>query len=273
MFAALPPGKYIFRVKAATQKGFWGQENSIVFSILAPWWQRTWFYLICGVCVGAILYGIYRFRINQLRKLYLIRSKISQDLHDEVGATLTSISFLSEVASNQASSGDQAARQTLHKIGEFSREMIGEMNDIVWAINPANDKFGKITDRIRNFALPLLSAKNIQFILEADAGLSHVSLNMQQRKNLYLIFKEALNNAAKYADCSKINVNIIRENNHIRLDIIDDGKGFVESEIVAGNGLTNIRHRAKEIKADVHIRSRHREGTSVILSMPITQNT
>lgn len=273
IFAALPPGKYVFRVKAATQNGVWGAENSIAFTIRAPWWQRTWFYVLCALLIGSILYGFYRFRMNQLRKLYLVRSKISQDLHDEVGATLTSISFLSEVASNQASAGDQTTRQTLNKIGEFSREMIGEMNDIVWAINPANDKFEKIADRIRNFAMPLLSAKNIQFNLETDAGLNHVSLNMQQRKNLYLIFKEALNNAAKYAECSTVMVNISRENNHIRLDIIDNGKGFIEKEIIPGNGLINIRHRAKEIKADILIRSTHKDGTAVSISMPITQNT
>ncbi len=272
-FAALPPGEYTFRVKGTTQNGIWSNDVSFPFTINTPWWQTKWFYALCGLLVVSALYSIYRFRINQIRKLYLVRSKISQDLHDEVGATLTSISFLSEVANKQTTGENEGATQTLNKIGEYSREMIGEMNDIVWAINPSNDKFEKIADRIINFALPLLSARNIQFDFYADTQMKHVSLNMQQRKNLYLIFKEAVSNAAKYADCNKVKVDITRENNHVRLDIMDNGKGFSETEIIPGNGLTNIRYRAKEVKATVRITSQLGEGTTISLSMPITQNT
>jgi len=271
-FAALPPGKYVFKVKATIQNGIWSDETVFPFTIETPWWKTKWFYLLCGLLIGGVLYGLYRFRISQLQKLYSIRTKISQDLHDEVGATLTSISFLSEVASNQNQTGDKAAGQTLHKIGDYSRDMIGEMNDIVWAINPTNDKFEKITDRIRDFASPLLAAKNIHFDFKEDMQLRSVSLNMQQRKNLYLIFKEAVNNAVKYADCNNLKVNLSRENGHIRLDIIDNGNGFVESEIIAGNGLTSIRNRAKEVHADINISSQKGNGTSISLIMPITKN-
>ena len=150
--------------------------------------------------------------------------------------------------------------------------MIGEINDIVWAINPANDKFDKITDRMKNFALPLLSAKNIRLEFKADDELLNYSLGMEQRKNLYLVFKEAVNNAAKYADCTAIEVNFLKEKSSLVLSIADNGKGFNAEEMKNGNGLKNMKLRAKEIKAAFQIQSATGEGTLILLQMPITQN-
>ena len=95
---------------------------------------------------------------------------------------------------------------------------------------------------------------------------------MQQRKNLYLIFKEAVNNAAKYADCSSVNVNVTKEDHHIRLHIADNGKGFILSDCSYGNGLKNMQARAAEIHGKISIESEPGKGTNISLSMPITQN-
>ncbi|MBK8141176.1 MAG: hypothetical protein IPK57_09220 [Chitinophagaceae bacterium] len=150
--------------------------------------------------------------------------------------------------------------------------MIGEINDIVWAINPANDKFDKITDRMKNFALPLLSAKNIRMEFKADDELMNYSLGMEQRKNLYLVFKEAVNNAAKYADCSQYRCTVLKDKNMLILSIADNGKGFNAAAMKNGNGLKNMTLRAKEIKAAFQIQSATGEGTLILLQMPITQN-
>ncbi len=272
-YATLSPGRYHFLVKAAGSDGIGNDiPAGIHFDISTPWWRTWWFFTIAGLFVFAVLYSIYQFRISQLKKVFAVRTKISQDLHDEVGATLTSISFLSEVAKQQKENEDVFADETIEKIGEFSRDMIGEMNDIVWAINPANDKFEKIEARMQNFASTLLAAKNIQLNYRSDGQIKNIVLGMQQRKNLYLIFKEAVNNAAKYSGCSEVNVSVFKEDPHIQLGITDNGKGFVVNEGIAGNGLSNMRLRAAEVNAKILIESQPGKGTHISVSIPITQN-
>ncbi len=271
-YPTLAPGSYHFLVKAAGSDRVWNETPvEITFKISYPWWQTWWFYTLCTAFGIAVLYLFYRYRIGQVRKIYKMRNEISQDLHDQVGATLTSISYLSEVAKQQNGSNSKTYG-TLEKIGEYSRDMIGEMNDIVWAINPANDKFDRITDRMKNYASPLLAAKNIQLNFDADQQLKQLTLSTQQRKNFYLIFKEAINNATKYADCATVSVKLYQKNNNICLDIADDGKGFTEKEKENGNGLSNMRLRAAAIKAAICIESAPGKGTRISLSLPITQN-
>jgi signal transduction histidine kinase len=205
------------------------------------------------------------------QKVLQVRLKISQDLHDQVGATLTSISFLSEVARNQMEK-DGPATSYVTQIGEYSREMITEMNDIVWAINPSNDRFDKLADRMQNFALPLLTARNIEFQFLQDGRLQDLLLTMQQRKSLYLIFKEAVNNAAKYSGCRHLAVKLQKESTQVLLEIFDDGKGFDAGAHSEGNGLKNMKYRAAEASSSLKVRSGINQGTRVSLQMPITQN-
>jgi ligand-binding sensor domain-containing protein/anti-sigma regulatory factor (Ser/Thr protein kinase) len=275
-YASLPPGRYRFLVRSLNSDGSHSYEPAqISFSIITPWWRTGWFLSLSAILILSGIFSIYQFRIRQLKKLIRVRTRISQDLHDEVGATLTSISFLSEVVKQQTGNGQSPAHETIEKIGEFSREMIGEMNDIVWAINPTNDKLEKIENRMQNFASPLLAAKNIRFNFHSDGQIKSLSLGMQQRKNLYLIFKEAVNNSAKYAGCKEVNVAIFRENNHIQMEITDDGKGFSfdqENGNRGGNGLKNMKERAVEINAGFSINSVPGGGTSIVIKVPITQN-
>lgn len=126
---------------------------------------------------------------------------------------------------------------------------------------------------MRDYASPLLAAKDIQFHFEEDTALKQVILTAQQRKNLYLIFKEAVNNAAKYAACYHLTVRLRRQQQHILLTITDDGKGFSKEEKENGNGLKNMKMRAASIKAAFHLETHPGNGTRIQISMPITQNT
>lgn len=273
-YATLSPGRYHFLVKGAGSDGAWNEKPAeVFFTIRTPWWRSGLFWSLTVLFAGSILYGFYQFRIRQLKKVFSVRTKISQDLHDEVGATLTSISYLSEVAKLHSAIGPTRPNEAIDKIGEFSRDMIGEMNDIVWAINPANDKFEKIESRMHNFASVLLATKNIEFDFFVDEKISNNFLGMQQRKNLYLVFKEAINNAAKYSGCSAVCVKICQEDHHVLMDISDNGKGFDENGNGHGNGLKNMKARAIEVEADLHIESIPGEGTKISLSVPLTQNT
>ena len=269
-YPTLQPGSYKFLLKGANSDGIWNETPVVIaFTILTPWWRQWWFYILCVLIIAGVLYGLYSFRIRHLKRMMALRTKISQDLHDEVGATLTSISFLSEVAKQQSQTNNIS---TLDKIGEYARTMITEMNDIVWAINPANDKFDRIIDRMHNFASPLLATRNIRLIFDADDNIRNVSLSMQQRKNLYLVFKEAINNAAKYSDADRVEVRLNKINHSIHVEIADDGKGFDITGSIPGNGLGNMRNRVREIHGKFAISSMAGKGTRISAEIPITQN-
>jgi len=212
-----------------------------------------------------------------LVKRQTIRNKIAQDLHDNVGSTLSSISVYSQVAKiyhNQQKQED--LQQTLEKIGTTSSEMISEMNDIVWAINPRNDNMNVILQRMESYANPLLSAMNISFKFEYDPTLSNMHLPMEQRKNFYLIFKEAVNNALKYSDCRNMYVEVKVKHRQVILIVQDDGRGFDIEEMKAlaakslsGNGLVNMKRRAADMKGECDISSNPGKGTRIVLKFDI----
>ena len=201
--------------------------------------------------------GYKTYRSRQLIRLQDIRNKISADLHDDIGSTLNSISVFSEVA-KQKSSG---VVHELDEIGLASRKIIDGMSDIVWTINPENDNFENIIDRMRSLSYNILRAKNIEFTFRADEKLNEQKLSLEDRRNFYLIFKEVLNNMVKYSQATRASIILNTENNFIILSIIDNGIGFDTSVASNGNGLNNIRRRAKEMKADLTIESSLGNGT------------
>jgi ligand-binding sensor domain-containing protein/two-component sensor histidine kinase len=262
-YTNLNPGKYIFRVKASNNDGLWSRhEASIIIIINPPFWQAWWFRALVIIAVIAAGYGVYRYRLQQVLRLQNIRNRIASDLHDDIGSTLNSISVYSEVAKNDPDKRERS----LDMIGESSRKVIEAMSDIVWTINPGNDNFENILLRMRSFAYNVLRAKNIEFSFKADETLSKLSLPLEKRRNVYLIFKETLNNLVKYSNAKRVQILLTHNANTITLLIRDDGLGFDTSKKYNGNGLTNIRKRAKEINAQLDIESGANEGTMVQLT-------
>ncbi len=278
-FSNLKGGTYTFRVKAGNSSGAWSkQEQQIRIIIIPPFWKRWWFYALCTTFITAVVYAAYRYRINELVKRQTIRNKIAQDLHDSVGSALSSISVYSQVAKiYQQKNQESELQNTLEKIGNTSGEMISEMSDIVWAINPRNDSMEKIFERMESFAKPLLTTKNISLCFYFDKALLHVNLPMENRKNFYLIFKEAVNNVLKYADCKNLQVQILQKHNTIELTVADDGRGFdteqmkvLAAKSLSGNGLNNMKRRAAEMKGSFRIESAPGQGARLWLLFPIT---
>lgn len=276
-FSNLEGKDYILRVRAVNNAGRWNEKVATIhITIIPPFWQRWWFYGLCALVAGLIIYAIYRYRIDQLLKQQAIRNKIAQDLHDNVGSTLSSISVYSQVARiyhEQERQGD--LQQTLEKISDTSGEMISEMNDIVWAINPRHDNMDTILQRMESFARPLLASQGITFHFDVEPGIKQVSLEMTRRKNFYLIFKESVNNALKYAQCKNLWVNIRLRHHQVELEVKDDGAGFdmekvhiYASQSLSGNGLRNMEMRAAEMKGVWKIHSKPGEGTTVHLRFP-----
>ncbi len=277
-YTNLNAGNYVFMVRATTKPGEWSNQiASVAIRIWPPFWKTWWFYTLVAIGSTAAVYLMYRYRINELVKRQAIRDKIAQDIHDNVGSTLSSISVYSQVAKIQNSRGNTSALEDiLAKIAAASSEMISDMNDIVWTINPRNDSMEKILQRMESYAKPLLNAANIQFNMEYDPSVLHVNLDMTRRKKLYLIFKEAIHNVLKYSQCNKMEVNIHSRNHHIELTVRDDGIGFNQATVEAkaaqslsGNGLRNLRLRTGEMKGECFIESSPGKGTMVYLKFPL----
>lgn len=278
-FSNLPGGEYVFRVRATANAGLYtNQMASIRIVIIPPFWKTPLFYGICLIAAALIIYAVYRYRINELLKRQAIRNKIAQDLHDNVGSTLSSISVYSQVAkiyNQQQRTGE--LQQTLEKIGVTSSEMISEMSDIVWAINPRNDNMNTILQRMESYARPLLTSQGIVFHFTTDPAVKNVNLEMTRRKNFYLIFKEAVNNAIKYSGCKNLEVTIHIRNHQLELMVKDDGIGFDTEKVhihasqsLSGNGLRNMEMRAAEMKGNLVMHSAPGKGTAIKLQFAIT---
>ena len=169
--------------------------------------------------------------------------------------------------------GRVKAKDTLEKISLTSSEMISEMNDIVWAINPRNDNMATILQRMQSFARPLLASQDVKFHFSYDLSVQHLHLDMTKRKNFYLIFKEAVNNAMKYSGCKNIWVDIRLHHHQLLISVKDDGKGFDIKKVksmntLSGNGVRNMEMRSKEMKGSCRIES-DETGTTIILTFPI----
>lgn len=278
-FSNLNGGKYVFKVRATNQSGLWNENlASVSIEIIPPLWKRWWFYALCGALAALIVYFVYRYRINELLKRQAIRNKIAQDLHDNIGSTLSSISVYSQVAkiyNEQQKTTD--LQSTLEKISSASSEMIAEMSDTVWSINPRHDNIDTILQRMESYAGPLLASQDIHFHFEPDPSIKQIQLEMTRRKNFYLIFKESVNNALKYSGCKNLWVKTAIRQHQLELTVKDDGVGFDPQQVqilalksLAGNGLWNMERRAAEMKGKLTVTSAPGQGTTVHLIFPIT---
>jgi signal transduction histidine kinase len=189
-----------------------------------------------------------------------IRSKVARDLHDDMGSTLSSIKIMSNIALEKKE--PELSQTYLRSIRQNAASMQESMSDIVWAINPENDTIEKVMIKMKEFAAEILEPMNIQYEFhdQGDFNISRMDLNT--RKDFYLIFKEAINNAAKYSQCSRIKIELIRSKSSIEL-IHDNGKGFDPLVRHAGNGLKNMRYRANNIGASFTLESQPESGTRI----------
>jgi signal transduction histidine kinase len=211
-------------------------------------------------------------RVNELeteQALLRQRERISHDLHDDVGTTLNSIAVYSEIALQQIGQTHPLSSPILTRIGDASRHLIDVINDIVWVVNPKNDRFENVILRMRLFAADLLMPNNIALNFKADDALNQVQLSIEQRKHFYLIFKEAVNNVFKYANCRELNIDITLSKSSICMHIIDNGQGFDILNPKVGNGLKNMEKRAAILRGPLFIDSKEGHGTTINLCFPI----
>ena len=220
------------------------------------------------VLIGLLLIGRNRAiaRARQLIELEKMRNHIARDLHDDMGSALSSIHIISRVAlTNGVSNAKMTER--LQKIHEHSGLILENMSDIVWTINPANDTLEKVIFKMREFAADILDPLNIEWVFRQEGDLQGTKLGLQTRRDLYLIYKEAVNNAAKYSGCSKVVIGVAAGDRQVEVKIGDDGVGFDWTEVKIGNGLKNMEERARQIGADLNIASAPGNGTTITLAV------
>ena len=257
-------------VKAVSYEGATSKNiTSFTIYIKPPFWERWWFYLLGILAVGGIVYGIYRVRINRLIDMEKVRRRIARDLHDDMGSTLSTINILSEMAKMKIDSDKPSTKTYLTKISDNSSRMMEAMDDIVWSINPVNDNMQKITARMREFAANVLEAKNIEYSFKVDEEVKDIKLNMEERRDFFLIFKEAINNLAKYSNCKHANIEISIRRSKLQMKIQDDGTGFDVNDSDNGNGLINMKKRARSMRGNLSIESATSVGTKIQLEVPV----
>ncbi len=268
-FSRLAPGNYTFMVRAANGSGVWSKQVAeIRFNIRPPFTQTAWFYGLVLLGVVAVFYTMYRFRLNQLMRTEQIRTEISRNLHDEVGANLTNISLSTLMAQKQLNNKGSVS-MLLDRIYQDSQTVSQAMREIVWSINPAIDTIGEALPRMVHYASELLEANNIALKAEIAPGVEHVKLSMKQRRDLYLIFKEAVNNMARHSRASHAKISFSLEKKKLVMAIADDGAGFDTNFPGTQNGLRNMRERSENYHWQLQITSQSGKGTAVILNAGI----
>ncbi|RYZ52789.1 MAG: tetratricopeptide repeat protein, partial [Sphingobacteriales bacterium] len=234
--------------------------------------ERTWKYSAGIVLLLLIITGmlmVNRFRIIQRTKRLLeiekMRDDIASDLHDDIGSTLSSLNIQSRVLTLQTDSSP-AVKQHLERVHSHTLAMMDSISDIVWAINPKYDTLESVMHRMREFSGEILEPQNIHYRFEQGGDFS-THLDPKQRKNLYLVFKEIINNTAKHAKCSEVTIDFNSSAERLTLTVKDNGIGFDVSQGASGNGLGNLRNRAAELRGEISIQS-SAAGTITELNIP-----
>jgi signal transduction histidine kinase/ligand-binding sensor domain-containing protein len=277
-FANLSAGAYRFLVRAVNADGAMSQRLATVsFTILRPLWQRWWFLTLAAIALAGIVYTTYRDRVRRLIELERVRTRIATDLHDDIGASLSRMAILSEVVKHQTGGNGNESSGLLTEIADSARGLVDSMSDIVWSIDPRRDDLQSVVRRIRQFASDVLEAQGIDWELRVPPEVESLKLGPDERRHLFLIFKEGINNVARHgAGAKAVSLSIAVEGRQLVGQIKDDGCGFTpqgpsaeRSKGRGGNGLPNMSTRAEQLGGRLEIASSPGTGTRLTLRVPL----
>jgi signal transduction histidine kinase len=213
-----------------------------------------------------------KIREERLAELERVRRRIATDLHDDVGSSLTRISLLSEVVRQRFGGIDRSLAEPLSSIAGLSRELVDGMSDIVWAINPNKDHLSDLSQRMRHFASDLFTARQIAFRFRTPDMESDVALGANVRREIFLVFKEAVNNVVRHSSCSEATLEFTTEPDGLLLRVRDNGRGFDLSDEAAGHGLVSMRGRTEGLGGQLEILARPGQGTTLTFRIPLTDH-
>ncbi len=265
-FVSLSPGEYLFEVKSITPEGVSSEPAKLAFEVLPYFYQTWWFIALVAAAGGLAAFGYFRWRLGQLRKMEAMRQAIAADLHDEVGASLTSIQILSQLASHPDS---DRRSEALEKLPEQVRRTSASLREIVWNISPSHDSLDLLIGELTRYAGEVFEKMDIQYSVQADEFLEGDRLDVAARQHLQRIFKETLNNLAKHSQASRAAVVFKKEGHELVVLVRDDGQGFDPITVRRGNGLDNMQHRAMSAGGKLILRSSPNDGTETTLRLPL----
>lgn len=280
-FRDLPPGEYRLLAKYSDAYGNWSVPVEILSVTLNPPFWKTWWFLVLMVSVIAAFTAFTVKRINSLRYRKRIlaleqqhaiekeRLRISKDMHDEVGASLTRISILSELARKQGGEPEKT-EQVIGQISEIAGNVVDEMSEIIWAMNPRNDTLDGFAAYSRRYASSYLETAGIGINFHFTDPMPPLHMNAEIRRNLFLVIKEALHNVVKHAKANQVKLSIILDNKQLSITLIDDGLGMDHTHHSGGNGLINMKKRLDDIGGSFEIESHPGKGTAIKLKIEIT---
>tara|TARA_R110002124_G_C8971830_1_gene515223 strand:- start:5604 stop:8498 length:2895 start_codon:yes stop_codon:yes gene_type:complete len=265
-YTNIPEGTYTFRVKAKNVYGIEQDAAGFPFTILPPWYRTWWAYLAYVLFFGALLYLMYKIRINQILKVQRIRNRIADDLHDDLSGTLIGISnFAKAINSNPDVDIQNRFLGLIQKSADEAKEKI---SDIVWTINPEHDDWTTFLAKCRRHASDIFESQNIEFSLEMDENIPD-ELGMELRKNLWLIFKEIITNIIKHSAANYVLIRFKTTNKKISILIKDNGKGFDLDSAEKGNGIESIKKRVYALRGEVELVSNVDQGTFWKIQIPL----
>lgn len=264
-FNGLPPGDYVLKIKGNAGKGAASSnEISLAIVVRQVFYKTAWFIVLIVLATAALVYFVVRYRIKQVKKIQYLRTRIASDLHDDVGSSLTRITVLADAIQREEMKA--SASEQLGTIAGISRGAVSTMKDVIWSIDSRNDTMGGMIQYMQEHMYNMLTPANIDYEL-THAGLTDSEkLDMNFRQNVYLTFKEAINNVVKHAGATSVQVDLKKENGLFVMQIKDDGKGLSKTK-TSGQGLYNMKLRADRLKASLDINSD--KGVTVLLKVPV----
>ncbi len=284
-YPKLPPGTYQFQVAACNEDGVWNYSHPAELTIVMQpaLWQKTWFRVVVALAlIGNIAGLVYYFSTQKLQRqvallrqqeaLELERARIARDLHDQLGANLTQMALLAEMAESDKdipAEVEDHARQ----ISQTSRETTKALDEIVWAVNPSNDTLEGLVNYSAKYAQEYFALAGLRYRVDIPSDLPEVTLPPEVRHNVFLAFKESVNNVVKHAQATEVHLRLKLNQNNVALEIEDNGRGPGGAEQKTGrNGLRNMRKRMEDVGGSFSMEPAAGQGTLVRLTAPIKIN-
>jgi ligand-binding sensor domain-containing protein/signal transduction histidine kinase len=273
-YPGLEPGGYRFLVKAVNSAGAESAAPAeIDFVILPPFWRRWWFESLALAGLAGLAFAAHRYRVSQAVKIERMRTSIATDLHDDIGASLSQIAILSEVARGDARLEQSAPNERLERVAALARDLVDSMGDIVWSIRAEPEAMDSLIRRMREFANDLLVSQDIAFDLQAPAPSGHIQLGVQTRRHLLLIFKECIHNVVRHSGCTAVQAELRVEGREILLRVRDNGPGLAPAagapRANGGNGIPSMRRRAHSLGGSLDWTAAPGSGCAVEVRLPM----
>jgi anti-sigma regulatory factor (Ser/Thr protein kinase) len=283
-YTNLDPGTYTFRVRASNSDAVWNENGaSVDLVIIGPVWLRWWFLALVGLSVLVTLLYWYNWRVAKLREVASTRDRIARDLHDDIASTLGSVALYVASLRTKLKRPPKETVHLLDRISALSLEAIDSMGDIIWSASPRNDTMNDLLVHMKDMTSEICTTNGVEYTTNINSIPEEVKLNPEIRKNIFLVFRESMNNIVKHANAKHVRVSARIESGIFELVIEDDGRGFnVENsglgikdsgqrkKVARGHGLRSLEKRAKEIRADLTITSVVGQGTTVKLVYRMT---